>query len=53
MRDEYNKFCEACKTDLNTEKFFYRIGKQIKILIQDMLNYEEMIHNMFGLDRKE
>ena len=22
MRDEYNKFCEACKTDLNTEKFF-------------------------------
>ena len=51
MRDEYNKFCEACKTDLNTEKFF--LQNWIKILIQDMLNYEEMIHNMFGLDRKE
>ena len=23
MRDEYNTICEACKTDLNTEKFFF------------------------------
>lgn len=43
LREEYIKFKKACLEELDQERFFYRIMRQIPIIVGDMLSLGEII----------